>query len=96
MNANQVKPEGKSRKPDNFGDEIDLHGLRVEEALALVDRFLTSSRVHDRETVAIIHGKGRGILRDEVKFHLRMHPLVRDFSPDGEDAVVHVTLRMTC
>ena len=95
VNPKQVQPEGKSRRSDRFTDELDLHGLRVEESLTLVDRFLTSARDHDRETVAIIHGKGRGILRDEVKSHLGMHPLVRDFSPDSEDAVVHVTLRVT-
>ena len=96
VNPKQVQPEGKSRRSDSFTDEMDLHGLKVEEALTLVDRFLSSAQDHHRETVVIIHGKGRGILRDEVGLHLKMHPLVRDFSPDSENAVVHVTLRVTC
>ena len=96
VNVKQVEQAGQSKQSGSFTGELDLHGMRVEEALAKVDRLLSSAQDHHRETVVIIHGKGRGILRDEVKFHLRMHPLVRDFSPDGEDAVVHVTLRMTC
>ena len=93
VNASQVEQARQSKESRSFSGELDLHGLRVEEALAAVDRFLSSAQDNDRETVVIIHGKGRGILRDEVRLHLKMHPLVSDFSPDDEDAVAHVTLR---
>ena len=93
VNTKQVEQEKRSKKNQSFSGELDLHGLRVEEALTAVDRFLSSAQDNDRGTVVIIHGKGHGILRDAVSLHLKLHPSVSEFSPDSEDAVVHVTLR---
>ncbi|MCX7898345.1 MAG: Smr/MutS family protein [Rhodocyclaceae bacterium] len=41
-------------------DQIDLHGLRREEALALLADFLQSCRQARRRCVRVIHGKGLG------------------------------------
>jgi DNA mismatch repair protein MutS2 len=57
-------------------DEIDLHGLTVDEAIPLVDEFLhRSSRTHLLR-VWVIHGKGTGTLRRAVRDYLTRHPLV--------------------
>jgi len=40
-------------------DELDLHGLDVREAEALLREFLAHAREHDAGCVRIIHGKGR-------------------------------------
>jgi DNA-nicking Smr family endonuclease len=61
-------------------DELDLHGLTVDEAIPLVDRFLHQSFKAGLYRVWIIHGKGTGVLRSEVTYYLKKHPLVRHCS----------------
>ena len=57
-------------------DEIDLHGLTIDEAIPRVDEFLYRSFRAHVFRVWIIHGKGTGILRSAVKDYLTRHPLV--------------------
>ena len=45
---------------------IDLHGLRPDEALARVRRMVESGRYSDK-SIEIIHGQGRGVLRERVR-----------------------------
>lgn len=53
-------------------DQLDLHGLRVDEARATLLEFLAECRRRERRCVRIIHGKGLGsanrepVLRDKV------------------------------
>ena len=58
-------------------DEIDLHGMTVDEAIPLVDRFLYQSFKAGLHRVWIIHGRGTGALRTAVRQHLTKHTLVR-------------------
>lgn len=57
-------------------EEIDLHGMTVDEALPRVDGFLHAAYGAGLYRVWVIHGKGTGVLRREVKNFLRKHPLV--------------------
>ena len=59
-----------------MGIEIDLHGMTVDEALPRVDEFLHAAYEAGLYRVWVIHGKGTGVLRREVKNYLRKHPLV--------------------
>jgi len=47
-------------------DEVDLHGMTVDEALARVCDFLDCSQRAHLHRVWIIHGKGTGALRNAV------------------------------
>ena len=53
--------------------QIDLHGLRTDEARTAVAEFLRDSVKQDHRCVRIIHGKGLGsvgkepVLKDKVK-----------------------------
>ena len=58
-------------------DEIDLHGLTVDEAIPSVDRFLHQSYKARLRRVWVIHGRGTGVLRSAVRQYLTKHPLVR-------------------
>jgi len=76
--------------------EIDLHGMTVAQAKIHTDDFLKDCyRTNDR-VVWIIHGKGTGVLRDEVRKFLTDHPLVQSFSTadpsHGGEGAVQVTL----
>ncbi len=62
-------------------EEIDLHGLTVDEALPRLDEFLYTAFQAGCYRVWVIHGKGSGILRREVGRYLSTHPLGRFHGP---------------
>lgn len=77
--------------------EIDLHGMKVAEAIPLVENFLQDSyEAHERK-VWIIHGKGTGVLREEIRKHLEYHLLVESFAPadqaHGEEGATQVNIK---
>lgn len=53
------------------GDECDLHGLTVDEALPLLDKFLDAAFQQGLMRVRVIHGKGTSVLRQAVQVRLR-------------------------
>jgi DNA mismatch repair protein MutS2 len=59
------------------GQEIDLHGLTVDEALPRLDSFIHTAFRTGYYQVWVVHGKGTGILRREVGRYLSGHTLVR-------------------
>ena len=77
--------------------ELDLRGCTVDEAVSLIDGFLSSSMLSGFETVTLIHGKGTGALRKGVHEYLRRCQHVRSYRlgvyGEGEDGVTIVTLR---
>jgi DNA mismatch repair protein MutS2 len=54
----------------------DLRGLRVDEALARLDRILDAAASGGAPRVAVIHGLGTGALRAAVREHLAASPYV--------------------
>ncbi len=60
---------------------LSIIGLRVEEALPLVDRLLDQAVLHGLREVEIIHGVGTGRLQQAVRQHLQQHPLVAEHTP---------------
>ena len=68
------------RRPD---PELDLRGLRVDEAVAQVDTALNDAALDGVSMVRIIHGRGTGALRRAIREYLAGHPLV-DTATDGE------------
>jgi DNA mismatch repair protein MutS2 len=70
--------------PASPGMELDLRGQRAEEALEMLDRYLEKASMAGLPFVRIIHGKGTGKLRQEVRAALRSHPQVDSFEQGGE------------
>ncbi len=68
-----------NRHPNLPGDELDLHRLTVDEAIPKLDSFLHSAFRSGLYRVWIVHGKGSGVLRREVRRYLSSHPLVKRF-----------------
>jgi DNA mismatch repair protein MutS2 len=58
------------------GMELDLRGQSAEDALATLDDYLDRAYLAGMPFVRIIHGKGTGKLRQEVRAALRGHPHV--------------------
>jgi len=61
----------------SVSEQVDLHGLTVDEALPKLDAFLHTAFQHGYYRVWVVHGKGTGILRREVGHYLSSHPLVQ-------------------
>jgi len=77
--------------------EINLIGLRVDEAVSKLEHFLNHASLSDLRGVVIIHGIGKGLLSKAVHEHLMEHPLVKDFRSgsmeEGGKAVTVVLLK---
>jgi DNA mismatch repair protein MutS2 len=65
------------------GMELDLRGQRAEDALDMLDRYLEKAYMAGLPFVRIIHGKGTGKLRQEVRTALKDHPQVTSFEEGG-------------
>lgn len=66
--------------------EVDVRGMRAEEARALVRERMDAASMAGRPEVRVIHGRGTGALRAAVREELRRHPLVAraDTAPPGD------------
>ncbi len=59
--------------------EINIVGLRVDEALSRLEPFLNHASLSGFSEITIIHGVGAGILSRAVREYLTGHPLVKNF-----------------
>src|SRR3990172_2322755 len=57
--------------------QINLIGLRVDETLPRLEKFLNHATLAGLSEVTIIHGIGTGALAKAVREHLSEHPLVK-------------------
>jgi DNA mismatch repair protein MutS2 len=64
--------------------ELDLRGQRSEEALDLLEDYLDKAFLAGMPFVRIIHGKGTGKLRSEVRRTLQGHPHIVSFDEGQE------------
>ena len=70
--------------PSSTWPEVNIIGLRVDEALPKVDKALDEAVLSGLNRLSVIHGVGTGALRQAVREFLVDHPLVRTFSsPEG-------------
>jgi DNA mismatch repair protein MutS2 len=63
--------------------ELKIIGLRVEEAIPLVDKAIDEAFLGGLSELEVIHGAGTGRLRKAVRDHLREHTLVKTYTPGG-------------
>ncbi len=76
--------------------EIDLHGMDRHQAGLAVRDALQACRRDGVKRLRIVHGKGTGALRDEVRFQLEGSMHVADFRTakpgDGGEGAIEVWL----
>ena len=77
--------------------EVMLVGMRVDEAIPQVDKFLDDAFLADLPNIRIVHGFGQGRLRAAVRDLLKSHPHVTSFREgapsEGGGGVTIVELR---
>lgn len=80
----------------NFKPQIDIRGQRLDEAIDSATRFIDDALMVGSSEVKILHGKGNGILKEEVrKFLLTMPGVVSCKDEDiryGGSGITVVTL----
>ena len=59
-----------------FRDHIDVRGMRAAEALDTVQDFIDDALMLGVASVTILHGKGTGALKEEIRRYLRTIPEV--------------------
>ena len=64
---------------NNFKQEIDVRGMRADEALNAVQHYIDDAILVGVAQVRILHGKGNGILRTLIRQYLATVPNVRDY-----------------
>lgn len=68
-----------SERRMNFKREIDIRGMRAEEAIPQVQVLIDEAVMFEVSTVRILHGKGHGILKEMIRNFLRMEPMVESW-----------------
>ena len=63
--------ESISQRKMNFSPQIDVRGERLESALNIVTRFIDDATMIGISQVKILHGKGTGVLREELRKYLK-------------------------
>lgn len=78
-------------------NRLQLIGMRVEEALKVLSKYLDNAYLTEESEFVVVHGYGSGRLRDAVVQHLQKHPLVESLRPgepaEGGGGVTVVSLR---
>lgn len=91
----KVDPAITARKL-NFSPELDIRGERLQNALDIVTHYIDDALMLSIGTVRIIHGKGTGVLHEELQRYLRTVPGVKTVSDEdirhGGSGVTIVTL----
>ncbi|MBR3590832.1 MAG: Smr/MutS family protein, partial [Alistipes sp.] len=69
----------------NFRDSIDVRGMRASEALEAVEDLVDDALMVGVSGVTILHGKGTGALKEEIRRYLRTVKDVATIADDHAD-----------
>ncbi|MCC8146052.1 MAG: Smr/MutS family protein, partial [Bacteroidales bacterium] len=75
-------PDSMSEKKLNFKLEIDVRGMRGDEALQAVTYYVDDAIQCNVERVRILHGTGTGALRQIIRDYLKSVPNIRRFQDE--------------
>ena len=66
----------------NFKNEIDVRGMRADEALQAVTYFLDDAIQFSAQRIRILHGTGHGILKTLIRQLLKANTAVEHFEDE--------------
>lgn len=90
--ARQTEDSAITERKLNFSPEIDIRGERLSEALDTVMHYIDDAIMLNIGTVRIIHGKGTGVLREEIQKYLKTIPGVEVRDEDIRNGGTGVTI----
>ncbi|MES2616574.1 MAG: Smr/MutS family protein [Bacteroidota bacterium] len=71
-------------KQTNFSIELDLRGVRGEEAMLKLEQWLEDAHLLGHGNLKIVHGRGFGILRKLIHEHLKKTTFVKHYEHESE------------
>ena len=74
-----------NRKMMEFNSTIDIRGLRTDEAITAIETWLDEAILLGQKELKIIHGKGDGILRTQIRNHLKKFSQVGRMADEHAD-----------
>ena len=81
----------KSRANREVSGEIDLRGMASDEAILELDKYIDNAVLSGLLSIRIIHGKGTGVLRQNVQAYLKRHKNIKSYRlgtfGEGENGV---------
>ncbi|MFB9770149.1 endonuclease MutS2 [Lactiplantibacillus modestisalitolerans] len=84
----KVKPEAEPKRAratvqsahaSHVSPNLDLRGVRYEDAMTQVDRYIDAALLAGYPSVTIVHGKGTGALRQGITDYLKTNRQVKSF-----------------
>lgn len=96
--APQVKmSKAPKLKRDYVPHDLNLRGVRVDEALDSLEKYLDDASLAGLSSVCIIHGHGTGALKEAVRSYLKDSPYVKKYRSgaegEGSDGVTIADLK---
>jgi len=88
-NSQEVRRAAVSRSSNYVPLELDIRGKSIMEAEEIIDKYLDNAVLSGRSEVAIIHGKGTGVLRKGVQEYLMTHVHVEEIRLGNHDEGGH-------
>ncbi len=77
--------------------EVNLIGMRVDEALPVLEKYLDDAYLAHLEKCTIVHGRGTGALKDMVHSYLKKYKYAKEFRlgafGEGDTGVTIVTFK---
>lgn len=92
----QVVDSSLTERKLKFSPELDIRGERLSDAINIVTHYIDDAIMLGMGSVRIIHGKGTGVLREEIQKYLRTIPGVEARDEDirqGGTGVTTVTFK---
>jgi DNA mismatch repair protein MutS2 len=84
-------------KANSVSSSFDVHGFTLDDAVMAVDKYIDDAMLAGYGEVAVVHGRGEGILRTGLRKMLRQHKHVKKVRPggpgEGGEGATIVTLR---
>ena len=75
-----------------FKPELDVRGERLSDAIDIVTHYIDDAVMLGMGQVRIIHGKGTGVLREEIQKYLRSLPGISARDEDIRQGGTGVTI----
>ncbi|MDB4173803.1 Smr/MutS family protein [Bacteroidia bacterium] len=72
-------------KQSSFKTEKDIRGMRTYDALQEIDTWIDNAIILGVSTLRVLHGKGSGILKAEIRRHLKPHQAVKSIRYERVD-----------
>jgi DNA mismatch repair protein MutS2 len=73
------------KKQIDFYPEIDIRGIRAEEAIGILESFIDSAILLGERSLRVIHGKGNGVLREITRNTFRNYKQTASMEDEHAD-----------